>query len=97
MRSEQRAKRRIGSAARRCAVGPAAHARRQCNPGAAADAGHTLLPEAQPLGVDARAVGGAIEGLLDTGEIVTGTCTGAAWQPACPSRSQTVDLALVVA
>src|ERR671937_1098915 len=48
--------------------------------GAAADEGHTLLPEAELaqraaelLGADAVAVAGAIDGLLGAGEVVSGT------------------------
>jgi exodeoxyribonuclease V alpha subunit len=52
--------------------------------GAAADEGHTLLPEtdlgqraADLLGVDPPAVGGAVESLLGTGEVVPGKRAGA--------------------
>jgi exodeoxyribonuclease V alpha subunit len=52
--------------------------------GAAADEGHTLLPEAdlaqhaaELLGVDAPAVTAAMDRLLGTGEVVAGTRTGA--------------------
>jgi exodeoxyribonuclease V alpha subunit len=52
--------------------------------GAAADAGHTLLPEAELaqhaaelLGVDAPAVTAVLDRLLGTGEVVAGTRTGA--------------------
>lgn len=52
--------------------------------GAAADEGHTLLPDAELapraaelLGVDAVAVAAAIDGLLGTGEVVAGTRTEA--------------------